>query len=121
MDTNQPNHTDPRKVLQRYPRLIAHMICESLGYFTVMSAAHALCAHIDKRPAFNEWYLDMASKRGDASNEALTALTTEVVKWAFEGRHRHNGYMASYKQALQQVAAELKKEGATAGMFAAWF
>lgn len=38
------------EVLDRYPILVAHMICESLGYFTPNAAANALLAHIEGRP-----------------------------------------------------------------------
>ena len=38
----RPFPTTQEEVIQRFPRLVAHMICESLGYFTPLAAANAL-------------------------------------------------------------------------------
>ncbi len=39
-------HLTRDDTMQRYPRLVGHMICESLGYFTPESAANALASYI---------------------------------------------------------------------------
>lgn len=119
-------------LLKRYPRLIAHMMCESLGYFTVNRATDALRAHRENRPAYNEWYDHMAGcriKREIAKygkplksyEEHLQDITHETVKNAFRNRKSHSGYMAEYKQAIMLVKAELENQGCTAGMLAGWF
>lgn len=110
------------EVLRRYPRLVAHLICESLGYFSVLSAAGAVQAHLAGEPCFCEWYSHMAGFRpGGATDSNLLAIGAETLDRAFRGRRSHSGYMAEYKQAAMLVRAELERSGCTRGMFASWF
>lgn len=51
------------EVLQRFPRLVAHLICESLGYFTPLSAANALLHYRENQPFWCEWYIHIAGLR----------------------------------------------------------
>src|SRR3990170_7896822 len=48
------------EVLRRYPRLVAHMICVSLGYFTPAAAAGALLDYIQGETHACEYYCHMA-------------------------------------------------------------
>lgn len=109
--------------LRRYPRLISHMICESLGYFSPLVAANALAHHINGTTFACEWYCHMCQCRGKGlfHDETLLEIGRDVVKNAFERRHRHKGPMAEYEQALALVQAERHAAGATAGMLASWF
>jgi hypothetical protein len=109
--------------LRRYPRLISHMICESLGYFSPLVAANALAHHINGTPFACEWYSHICSCRGQGlfHDDTLVQVGRDVVKKAFERRHRHQGYMAEFEQALALVQAERQARGATAGMLASWF
>jgi hypothetical protein len=111
--------------MRRYPRLISHMICESLGYFSPLCAANALAHYICGSPFFCEWYSHMASFRKAATREEyeaeLVKVGAEVVSFAFKRRSHHSGYMAEYRQALALVMAERQRTGCTDGMLASWF
>lgn len=109
--------------LRRYPRLISHMICESLGYFSPRCAANALAHHINRTPFSCEWYSHICQCRGQGlfHDDTLVQVGRDVVNAAFKSRHHHTGPMADYEQALALVMAEQTKAGATAGMLASWF
>lgn len=110
-------------VLRRYPRLVAHMICESLGYFSPLCAANALAHHINGTPFACEWYSHICMCRGQGlfHDDTLVQVGRDVVRAAFVSRRRHQGPMAEFEQALALVQAERNKAGATAGLLASWF
>lgn len=103
------------EVLRRYPRLVAHMVCDSLGYFTPAAAANALRAYMQKQPCYCEWYVHMA---GGFNEQKVLEVGRKVVERAFRSRHHHYGYMAHYPQARQLVQEELQGHGP---IFASWF
>jgi hypothetical protein len=111
------------EALVRWPRLVAHMICESLGYFTPMCAANAVAFDRQGEPYSCEWYAHMCQWRqvGESYDQGIRRIGREVVRSAFTNRRNHNGYMASYQQAKATVQAEINHEGATSGMLASWF
>ena len=111
--------------MARYPGLTAHLICESLGYFTPLSAAGAILAHIQGRSNACEWYLSMAAPRRPASifdedspTRSLTEIGRDTLARAFGRRHHHRGYMASYRQARLLVERELA--GGSPALFQSW-
>ena len=103
-------------VLQRYPRLTGHLICESLGYFTPGAAANAIRDHIEKRACCCEWYVHMA--RG-YNEEQVLKVGADTLKRAFKHRHHHSGYMAEYRQARALV--HHVRGGGEGPIFASWF
>ena len=105
-----------KEVLQRYPRLTGHLICESLGYFTPGAAANAIKAYIEKRPCYCEWYTHMA---GGYSDEKVLQVGIDTLKRTFRNRHHHRGYMAEYAQAKMIVDHVLA--GGKEPEFASWF
>ena len=111
------------QVLQKYPRLISHMICESLGYFSPLCAANALAHHISGKPFFCEWYSHICSCRskGNFDHAEVLKVGADVVQSAVEQRNRHKGFMSDYQQALTLVMAERQQRGCTEGMLASWF
>ena len=118
------------QVLRKYPRITAHLICESLGYFTPLCAAGAIQAHLEGTPCYCEWYSHMTGcrgkrlvDRGEKVDWGKLALQVglDTLRNAIAGRRRHNGYMAEYKQALALVKAELERSGCTSNMLASWF
>jgi hypothetical protein len=111
-------HMTNEEALARWPRLIAHMMCESLGYFTPGSAANALIHYKNGKGFWCEWYTHMA---GGYNDDEIKKVGARVVKDAFERRHRHKGYMADYGYALKLVMTEVKRPGTTSGMLAGWF
>jgi hypothetical protein len=113
-------------VLHRLPCLVAHLIAESLGYFTPQAAANAI-AHYTKGDAFFcEWYYDWASKRFANSNTKCADLRDTVLEVgevalqnAIKRRHRHRGPMAEFNRAL--VLVRHVRQGDQGPLFASWF
>ena len=97
---SKPN--DPQEVLRRYPRLTAHLVCESLGYLTPLAAANAILSHIQAQEFACEWYLDMARH-----GHSLTRVNENIISMAFRHRHFHTGFMADHRSALAMVEKEL--------------
>ncbi len=105
---SNPRPSTRRDFLERYPRLCAHIIAESLGYAVPSLAARILSDTREGRENCCEWIT--ACYRGDPSRVAAAAI---------RNRHHHSGYMASYTQALAIVHHELDTgEGPT---LASWF
>jgi len=113
--------------LKKYPRLIAHLICHSLGYFSPLAAANAISFYKVGEAFCCEWYSHMA--QFDKENPfkdlfhkpSVIRAGETAVKRAFEDRHSHHGYMMEYKRAIALVCAELKNRGCTSQMLASWF
>ena len=95
-------------VMRRWPRLTAHVICESLGYATPSCAARIIFNHKMGQPDFCEWIY--SCHHGDP---------TPVVKSAFRDRRTHHGFMAEYRQAKALVEEALKS--GREPDFASWF
>ncbi len=114
-------HLTRDDTIQHYPRLVGHMICESLGYFTPESAANALVFYIKGHPYFCEWYTHMAGMcRGEwPTDEKVLEVGKHVVRDAFRNRHHHYGYMAHYPQARALV--DHVRQGGQGPLLASWF
>jgi hypothetical protein len=110
--------------LKKYPRLVAHLICESLGYFSPFSAANAISFYKHNQAFFCEWYSHMAQFEPEKQmfNEcAVKRVGRKTLLYAFLNRKRHQGYMADYKQAIGLVKRELDGKGEGSSMLASWF
>jgi hypothetical protein len=95
--------------MERYPRITAHIISESLGYATPSTAARIGFDGMNSQPNYCEW-VD-ACYRGNAR---------QVLENSIRSRHYHKGYMAWYKEGalpLVRHAIEHDKEP----IFASWF
>lgn len=94
--------------LWRYPRICAHIICESLGYATPSSAAAILKDAKEGKENWCEW---IASCYG--------CDPRIPVRNAIRDRHTHKGFMAEYKhaKALVDRANQMGEEP----LFASWF
>lgn len=132
VNQERPAVADSRKVrnqqdvLQRLPCLVAHLIAESLGYFTPQAAANAIAHFTQGEAFFCEWYYDWSSKRfanGNTKCADLRATVLEVGELALQNaikrRHRHRGPMAEFKRALALVRQV--RQGGQAPLFASWF
>lgn len=110
-----------QEVLQRYPILVSHMICCSLGYFTPSSAANALLCYIQGEPMFCEWYSHMAGGMHPPSfdHEKLKEVGRRVLEDSVQYRRNHTGYMASYQRARALV--EYVRSGREGPVLASWF
>jgi len=104
------------EVLNRYPRLVGHLIAESLGYFTPRSAANAIFMHIKGHPFCCEWYVHCAQGYDDAK---LLDVGKKALMLAFRNRRYHTGYMASYRHA--KAITDSVKSGGPDPVFASWF
>jgi hypothetical protein len=106
---------DTEETLKRWPRLTAHLIAESLGYFSPEGAANALL--LFKRDQDNrcEWFLHMASVGG----KPICQVAAETVRRAIRGRAFHWGYMGSYELA-QRIVRERNATG-VGPVFRSWF
>jgi hypothetical protein len=112
----RPRPNSQEEVLQTYPRLVAHLICGSLGYFTPAAAANAVLHYIQGEPNWCEWYTHMA--RGWDRGKLLQVGRDALVS-AVRGRHHHQGYMSEYRQARELV--EQVRQGGQGPVFASWF
>lgn len=97
-----------QQVMTRWPRITAHIIAESLGYATPEKAAWILKDAALNQPNYCEW-IDACFK-GDAR---------KAVVGAIRKRHLHQGYMASYPQALAIVRHV--NQGNQGPTLASWF
>ena len=108
MPTSTPTRPAPsltaQAVLERYPLLTAHLICESLGYFSPTAAAAAIAAHHEQQPFACEWYIHMAG----FSDKALLETGEQTLRGAYQRRHHHRGFMAEIDQAKAAVRNELE-------------
>lgn len=96
------------QVMRRWPRICAHLICESLGYATPSTAATILYDAAMGRENWCEW---IAACYG--------CKPIPAVAKAIRCRHHHRGYMAEYLHALSLVARACADKGEP--MFASWF
>ena len=95
-------------VALRYPRIVAHVIAESLGYATPSCAANIVLDVIRRRENCCEW---IYSCYGKDPRKALVA--------AIQKRRCHKGYMAEYKFA-KRLVDEFNETGRQPE-FASWF
>ena len=94
------------EVLQRWPRIVANLICDSLGYFSPMGAANAIADHVNERECWCELYISFLR-----SDKAMLAIGEERLRNAIRSRHRHRGFMADYRAARLAVAHERNGNG----------
>lgn len=121
----QKTKLDQDEVLRRWPRITAHMICESLGYFSPRSAANSVLAHKQDKPFFCEWYAHQAQFEPEKQlydHEAIKRITHRTLKHAIERRRYHTGYMADYglARAIVEDCREKRNDGPNMGL-ASWF
>jgi hypothetical protein len=98
----------PGQIMQRYPRITAHIICESLGYATPSCAARILKDAKEGRENWCEWIYSCYDRD-----------PRKAVQNAIRNRNIHEGYMAEYKLALALVKKAL--ETGDEPIFASWF
>lgn len=110
--------------LKKYPRLVAHLICESLGYFTPGAAANAIAFYKKNLPFFCEWFSHMAQFQPEKSMfnpEAVKRVQKSVIEGAFARRKHHQGYMSDYPMATTLVKREIENPEKGLGSLASWF
>lgn len=97
-------------VIQHLPCLTAHLIAESLGYFTPETAAKAIACYARGEGFFCEWYFDWAERRLDSGNtecdglrETVKEVGELVLRNAIRRRSHHGGPVAEFEWALALV------------------
>lgn len=122
--------TKPRKprsqadVLQRLPCLVAHLIAESLGYFTPEAAANAIATHTRGEAFFCEWYYDWAckrcsGKRGADLRDTVREVGKSALQRAVQQRKHHRGPTNDFQHALALVRQV--RQGDEGPLYASWF
>ena len=102
--------TEIEDAMARYPRLVAHIQAESLGYFTPEGAAKALL--------FAMHGIQFPCEYVDAyfNND-----TPAMVRQAIRNRNDHTDAMSRYRTALAQVVAWLEHHVNASAQLAGWF
>lgn len=95
-------------ILRRCPRLVAHVIAESLGYASPYLAAKIVADAAAGRSNWCEWI--SACYGGDPKRPVASAI---------RGRHSHRDYMAEFRQAFALVRRYA--ETGEQPLFASWF
>ena len=116
---------DAKETMTRYPLLTAHLVCESLGYFSPTAAANAILDHVRGQGSACEWYLHMAAPptpnhfgAARPPRLSLKEVNRRTISSAFRRRHTHRGPMAEYAQARALVNRELA--GGRPAIFQSW-
>jgi len=117
----QYNRWTREMVALKYPRLLAHMICESLGYFSPSAVASALCCYLNGEPCYCEWYDHMARFNERKNSRAgMWDMTAAIPFRSFTQRKYHKGSMSSYPAATELIKG-LNEGTLPNGMLASWF
>jgi hypothetical protein len=96
--------------IRKYPRIVSHIICESLGYAIPTIAGMILRdAHLRKEN-WCEWIYSCYNR------DPLPAL-----RGAIRNRKHHKGYMADYGLARAIVDRFNATDGREEPMLASWF
>lgn len=106
MNRKKPETVD--EFMRRYPRIIGHIIAESLGYATPTTAARIGLDGLHGRENWCEYIYSCYNRDARA-----------CLRRAIRFRHHHKGYMAEYKLAKKLVDRYLN-EGKEP-VFASWF
>lgn len=86
------------QVIRRWPRLVAHLICQSLGYFTPTGAASCIA--------------DYKNGREDCCEYIMSCYRSQplpAIQDAIKGRHHHAGFMSHYPAAIAIVIRYVKR------------
>ena len=94
--------------IRRYPAVTAHLVAESLGYFTPESAARAGLDGLHGRENWCEYIFTCFDRDARA-----------CLQQAIRNRHYHSGPMAEYKLARKLVDRYV--ETGESPLFASWF
>ena len=118
----KPKELTQTVAMCKWPRLTAHMICQSLGYFSPKAAANAILFYKQGRPFWCEWYCHMAQfRQGEDRNKILKEIGKETIQRSYEYRHNHKGYMSEYRLAIALVKECIKSDFQPHMGFASWF
>lgn len=94
--------------LHRYPNIVSHIICASLGYATPTTAAYIIKDYGEGKQNFCEWVYS-----------CFNANPKTPIERAIKFRHSHKGFMQDFKtaKAITKEAIENNREP----LLASWF
>ncbi len=95
-------------IMKRYPRVVAHIIAESLGYATPTNASRILNDAKHRRENWCEWIYSCYGR------DPLPAVRASI-----RNRHHHRGYMAEYK--LAKALVDRAVQAGDEPLLASWF
>ena len=95
-------------VRRRWPRIVAHMISESLGYCTIDGASRIVLDGKLGRANYCEWLYSCHD-----------CNARKVLNCAIKRRTTHTGYMAEYK--LAKALVDRANQTGEEPLFASWF
>ena len=96
------------QIIKKYPRIAAHIICESLGYATPLYAALILKDAKEGKENWCEWIYSCYNMN-----------PRKAVQDAIKHRHTHEGFMSDYRHALALVKHAI--DSGEEPLFASWF
>ena len=97
-----------RETMEKYPRITAHIIAESLGYATPSCAARILKDAREGRENYCEWIYSCYDRN-----------PLRAVQDSIKNRHYHKGFMAEYKRAYALVKRAI--ETGEEPLLGSWF
>jgi hypothetical protein len=106
VETNEQETVED--VMKRYPRIVAHIIAESLGYATPSRAASILRDAKHRQENWCEWIYS-----------CYRCDPLPAVRAAIRNRHYHQGFMAEYK--LAKALVDRAIQAGEEPVFASWF
>ena len=124
--TQEEKPRTAQEQMRRTPRLVAHLMSESLGYFSPTAAALALSYHRAGLPDFCEMYSAYAGDDREHPSfdpDKLIAVNRKTIALAFMNRRRHQGFMvqphrgSAYGMVLASVESDGRNEPALGGWF----
>jgi hypothetical protein len=101
--------------IRRLPRIVGHLIAESLGYFTPEGAANALLHFKLSQEFWFEWFIHMAG----VGRKLMLQVAADTIRRTIRQRRFHRGYMSSYELALKIVRRRIAT--GRGPVFASWF
>jgi hypothetical protein len=108
---------DRQAIAKRYPRLIAHLMCESLGYMSVETAVVTIIRWQEGSGLSCEWFAHIAFHGANAKRfegmdymDRMRVVTRETLQSAIKRRHFHKGYMADISVGRRAVAKAVGME-----------
>ena len=90
--------------MKRYPRLTAHLICESKGWLTPISAGEAIADHANGIPHVSEWY----TQNGNWTAAHLLAANRAALTLTFQYRRTHRCGQRDYRRARRLVESAVR-------------
>ena len=96
------------EVRQRWPRVTAHLISESLGYATPHAVARIIRDALLGQPNYCEWI-----------DHCYRGNVRQTLRESIRSRHHHKGFMADYRIAFKIVRRT--NETGEGPMLASWF